>query len=61
MCKEYGGQFPFKSARSGAYNAILRRLSLNRIGDIISTLDLLMKFPENWRMGLVQVDQQMAR
>ena len=46
---------------NNAYNAILRRTSLNNIRVIVSTPYLLMKFPTSYRVGQVQVDQVTAR
>ena len=46
---------------NSAYNAILGRPSLNRIGAIVSTPHLLMKFPTNKGIRQVRADQQVAR
>ena len=49
------------STHNNAYNAILGRPSLNKIGVIVSMPYLLMKFPTSQGVGQVQANQQMAR
>ena len=44
-----------------AYNAIMGRMSLNRLQAIVSTPHLLMKFPTPKGIGQVQVDQVATR
>ena len=45
------------STHNSTYNTILGRPSLNKIGAIISTPHLLMKFPTNRGIGQVRADQ----
>ena len=53
--------FLIMSTHNSAYNTILGKPSLNKIGTIVSTPHLLMKFPTSQGIGQVRVDQQLAR
>ncbi|XP_058202889.1 uncharacterized protein LOC131317347 [Rhododendron vialii] len=44
-----------------AYNAILGRTTLNKIGAIISTYHLMIKFPTSEGIGCIRGDQKAAR
>jgi hypothetical protein len=46
---------------SSAYNAILGRGALNKLGAIVSTPHLMMKFPTPNGIGYEQGDQELAR
>ncbi|RDX83775.1 hypothetical protein CR513_35277, partial [Mucuna pruriens] len=44
-----------------SYNIIIGRPALNRLGAIVSTYHLCMKFPVGWRVGSIWADSRLAR